>query len=137
MFLAFQNIPSFIWIAVAFAFLPTVSAVPDDGQFPNISFKLFSQFVKDNFSSRITLSQVLLVLFTVTDNHDLLNLHARQQNPRYIEENHSSNSGWLRSLARALQEKLGEGNTKLFKKSERHQLSDKENIFLLMELLKT
>ena len=128
MFLAFRNIPSFIWIVVAFAFLPKVTAVPDDGQFPDISFKLFSQFVKTNFSSRITLSQVLLVLFTVTDNHDLLNLHARQQNPRYNGENHSSNSGWLKSLARALQEKLEEGNTKLFKKSERDQLSDKENI---------
>jgi CxC5 like cysteine cluster associated with KDZ transposases/CxC6 like cysteine cluster associated with KDZ transposases len=105
-----------------------VSAVPEEGQFPNISFKLFSQFVKENFSSGITLSQVLLVLFTITDNHDLLNLHARQQNPRYSGENHSSNTGWLKSLARALQEKLGEGNTKLFKKDERKQLSEKENI---------
>jgi hypothetical protein len=67
---------------VAFAFLPIVAAVPDEGQFPNIPFKVFSQFVQENFSSRITLSQVLLVLFTITDNHDLLNLHARQQNPR-------------------------------------------------------
>ena len=113
---------------MVFAFLPMVSAVPEEGQFPNISFKLFSQFVKENFSSGITLSQVLLVLFTITDNHDLLNLHARQQNPRYIGENHSSNTGWLKSLARALQEKLGEGNTKLFKKDERKQLSEKENI---------
>ena len=113
---------------MVFAFLPMVSAVPEEGQFPNISFKLFSQFVKENFSSGITLSQVLLVLFTITDNHDLLNLHARQQNPRYSGENHSSNTGWLKSLARALQEKLGEGNTKLFKKDERKQLSEKENI---------
>ena len=99
---AFQNIPSFIWIAMSFAFLPMVMAVPDDGQFPDVSFTLFSQCVKENFSSRITLSQVLLVLFTITDNHDLLNLHARQQNPRFNGENHSSNSGWLKCLAHAL-----------------------------------
>ena len=125
MVLALGNIPCFIWIAVAFAFLPIVAAVPDEGQFPNISFKLFNKFVQENFSSKITLSQVLLVLFTITDNHDLLNLHARQQNPRYIGENQSTNSGWLKCLARALQEKLEEGNSKLFKKYERDQLSDK------------
>ena len=96
---AFQNIQFFIWIAVAFSFLPTVTAVPDEGQFPNISFKLFNQFVRENFSSRITLSQVLLVLFTITDNHDLLSLHSRQQNPMYVGENQSSNSGWLKCLA--------------------------------------
>ena len=66
MVLAFQKISSFIYIAMAFAFLPMVTVVPDEGQFPDISFKLFNQFVKENFSSRIMLSQVLLVLFTVT-----------------------------------------------------------------------
>ena len=128
---AFRNIPFFIWIAVLLAFLPMVTAVrpvPAVGQFPNISFKLFSQFVKENFSSRITLSQVLLVLFTITDNHDLLNLHARQQNPRYDGENSSSNSGWLKCLARALQERLEEDNTKLFKIYQNNQLSDKEKV---------
>ena len=107
---------------------PMVMAVPDDGQFPDISFKLFSQFVKENFSSRITLSQVLLVLFTITDNHDLLNLHAWQQNPRFNGENHSSNSGWLKCLARALQEKLEEDNTMLFKSHQKNQLSEKEKV---------
>ena len=126
--MVFQNIPSFVWVAVALAFLPMVTAVPDEGQFPNISFKLFSQFVQENFSSRITLSQVLLVLFTITDNHDLLNLHARQQNPRYNGENNSLMSGWLKCLARALQEKLEEDSTKLFKHSERNQQSDKEKV---------
>ena len=126
--MVFQNIPSFVWVAVAFAFLPMVTAVPDEGQFPSISFKLFSQFIQENFSSRITLSQVLLVLFTLTDNHDLLNLHARQQNPKYNGENHSSISGWLKCLARALDEKLEEDSTKLFKHYQKNQLSDKEKV---------
>jgi len=123
-----QSIPSFIWVAVAFAFLPMVTAIPDEAQFPNISFKLFSKFVQENFSSRITLSQVLLVLFTITDNHDLLNLHARQQNPMYFGENNSSKSGWLKCLARALQEKLEEDSTKLFKGYQENQLTDKEKV---------
>ena len=104
------------------------TAVPEEGQFPDISFKLFSQFIQENFSSRITLSQVLLVLFTITDNHDLLNLHAQQQNPRYMGEKLSSNSGWLKCLARALHEKLGEDNTKLFKSYQKNQLSENERV---------
>ena len=59
--------------------------------------------MKENFSSHITLSQVLLVLFTLTDNTDLLSLHARQQNPeyQYPEEKYSLDFGWIRGLARA------------------------------------
>ena len=123
-----QNLPSFFWIAVAFSFLPIVTAVPDEAHFPNIPFKVFSQFVQENFSSRITLSQVLLVLFTITDNHDLLNLHARQQNPKYNGERYASMSGWLKCLARGLQEKLEEDHTKLFKHYKSNQLSDKAKV---------
>ena len=71
--------------------------------------------MKENFSSKITLSQVLLVLFTITDNSDLLGLHARQQNPEYSDELHSTDSGWIRGLACALQEKLGKDHERLFK----------------------
>ncbi len=71
-----QGLPIFIWIAVAFAFLPVVTAIPDEGHFLDIPFKEFSKFVRTNFSSKITLSQTLLILFTATDNPDLLSLHA-------------------------------------------------------------
>ena len=100
---------------MAFALVPVVVAQPDENPFPDIPFKVFNHFVKENFSAKITLSQVLLVLFTVVDNTDLLNLHARQQNPEYPNESSSSSSGWIRGLARALQEKMGEGKRKLFK----------------------
>ena len=99
MVLCFQTLPSVTWVAVATVFLPVVTAVPEEGHFPNISFKVFSQFVQENFSSRITLSQVLLVLFTMTDNPDLLSLHAQQQNPKYVEETCSLISGWIKCLA--------------------------------------
>jgi hypothetical protein len=127
----FQNLPSFIWVVMGFVFLPIVTAVPDEGQFPNIPFKVFSQFVQENFSSRITLSQVFLVLFTITDNHDLLNLHARQQNPRYAGEIHSPMSVWLKCLAWALQESPAEDATKLITKRIYYQIKKK-----LMALLK-
>jgi hypothetical protein len=107
-----------IWFIMALFLMQGVAAQSIESPFPDIPFKLFSSFVKENFSSKITLSQVLLVLFTITDNTDLLNLHARQQNPEYPDESSSSDSGWMRGLVRALQEKLGDGQKMLFKKAD-------------------
>jgi len=94
--------------------LPTVSALPDAGTFPDILFKDFSQFIQEIFGSDITLSQVLIVLFTLTENTDLLSLHARQQNPKYSGEIHSTYSAWMKCLACGLQERLGTGQNQLF-----------------------
>src|ERR1700735_420802 len=110
--------PYIICFIISLFVMPGVAAQGEENPFPGIPFKVFNSFVKDNFSSKITLSQVLLVLFTITDNTDLLNLHARQQNPEYPNEIGSSDSGWIRSLVRALQEKLGDGQKKLFKKAD-------------------
>jgi hypothetical protein len=68
-------------IIVLLAFLPGVSAVQDQDPFPDIKFKTFSKFVKKNFSKEVSLATALMFLFTTTNNPDLFNLHARQQNP--------------------------------------------------------
>ena len=115
------------WLIMAILLMPGVSAQTEETPFPNIPFKVFVQFVKENFSSKITLSQVLLVLFIITDNTDLLNLHARQQNPEYPEENpslNSGNSGWIRGLARALQDRMGDGQKRLFKNTDKGDSND-------------
>ena len=88
-----------IWLIIALFLIPGVAAQGKETPFPDIPFKLFSSFVKENFSSKITLSQVLLVLFIITDNLDLLNPHARQQNSKYLDEHASSDSGWIHGLA--------------------------------------
>jgi len=126
--LLLQSLPTLIWMTIVFALLPVVTALPDEGDFPTISFKVFSKFVEANFSSRITLPQVLLVLFTITDNPELLSLHARQQNPKYNGETRTLHSGWIKCLARGLQERLGEKDTRLFKHHQKHTLSKKEMI---------
>ena len=82
-----------IWLIIVLFLIPGVAAQGGETPFSDITFKLFSSFVKENFSSKITLSQVLLVLFTIADNPDLLNLHARQQNSKYPDEHASSDSG--------------------------------------------
>ena len=89
----------FIWITLAFMLLPMVAALLQDSQFPDIAFQEFSKFILNNFSSKITLAQALLFLFTITDSTDLITLHAHQQNPQYKEETCASNSGWIKCLA--------------------------------------
>jgi len=56
-------------------------AVSSEMPFPDITFKDFSKLINSNFGPQVSLSTVLLVLFTMTENPALLNLHARQMNP--------------------------------------------------------
>src|ERR1700685_1606847 len=105
--------------------LPMVSTAPDHNPFFDITFQVFSQFVEQNFSSKVSLATVLVVLFTTTSNPDLFNLHARQQNP--VQGEHGQKiSGWIKALACALKEKLGDDVDRLFKQSE-HKASMQSN----------
>src|ERR1700674_3464757 len=109
-----QNLLPVPWSFVLLVgLLPVVSAAPSDDPFSGITFKAFSEFVEQHFSSRISLTTVLVVLFTLTDNSDVLNLHARQQHPP-PDECLQMISGWLKALARALDEKLGQDTGQLF-----------------------
>ena len=101
-FQTLQNLLAFPWSFVLLAcLLPVVSATPNDDPFSGITFRAFSEFVEQHFSSRISLTTVLVVLFTMTNNSDLLNLHARQQHP-LPDEHLQMISGWLKALARNL-----------------------------------
>ena len=124
-FQTFQNFLAFLWSFVLLVgLLPVVSAAPNDDPFSGITFRAFSQFVEQNFSSRISLTTVLVVLFTMTNNSDLLNLHARQQHP-LPDERLQTISGWLKALARALDGKLGQETDRLFQTTD--NLSNLDN----------
>jgi GGDEF domain-containing protein len=71
-----------------------------------MTFRAFSEFVEQNFSSRISLTTVLVVLFTMTNNFDVLNLHAYQQH-LLRDECLQIISSWLKALICALDGKLG------------------------------
>lgn len=109
----FTQAPLWIWILAMIIQLPVVAALPTEQPFPDITFEQFSQVVLNCFSSNISLSTVLLLLFTLTENTDLLSLHARQQNPKYKGEKQSTITGWIKSLARALDEHLGKADITL------------------------
>ncbi len=80
--------------------LPGVhAATTDQTPFSNISFQHFSNFVQCHFSPHISLATALLVLFSLIENPDLLNLHARQAHPAYHNEKKIQASSWLKCLS--------------------------------------
>jgi hypothetical protein len=100
-------------------FMPFVSASPKTQPFPDLSFKDFIAFVEQTFGSKITLATVLLLLFTMTENPELLNLHARQQHP--IEgENKTVASGWIRAWSHAVIHQLKNDIKTVFRCGEYH-----------------
>jgi hypothetical protein len=99
-------------------FLPAAYALPASNPFPDITFHAFSEFIGNSFGSKISLATVLTVLFTLTNNTDLLNLHAHQQHSMVDGEHAQVITGWMKSLAQALEERLQEDVHSLFLDSE-------------------
>jgi hypothetical protein len=104
-----------LWITLAS--VPLVSAAPQTQPFPDVSFKVFSTFVEQTFGSSISLATVLLLLFTMTENPELLSLHARQQHPAE-GENKVVASGWIRSMSRAIIHRLNDDIKTVFRPGE-------------------
>src|SRR5258707_14951249 len=94
-----------IWLGVflLLSCIPGVAAVGlNESPFPDITFQEFSDFIKLNFSSTISLSSVLVMLLSLTQNEELLSLHGRQQKKSYARERSTTTTAWIRVLARSL-----------------------------------
>jgi len=115
-------------VVIISGFLPVASANPDYDAFPNVTFKVFSNFVQDQFGSHISLATALTLLFSLTSNTDLLNLHARQQHPKAQGEIYQGNSGWIKALARALENRLGNATDSLFCSEEHKSRLSEEQV---------
>ena len=94
-------------LLLAFQAMPVATATLVLDDFPDIPFVVFSEWVETHFNPKVTLATVLTVLFSLTENTDLLNLHSRQQHPQGSRERYTALSGWIKTLSRALQKKLG------------------------------
>jgi CxC5 like cysteine cluster associated with KDZ transposases/CxC6 like cysteine cluster associated with KDZ transposases len=79
--------------------------------FPDITFRDFSDFIRLNFNSDISLSSVLVILLSLTENVQLLGLHGRQQKKHYVGERSTPVTAWIRVLARSLRQKLESDDT--------------------------
>lgn len=99
-------LPLSLWILLGLSFLPMATALPELSPFPELTFISFSQFIQENFSANISLSTVLMMLFTMTENPDLLSLHARQQYSLMKGENVSAMNSWIKGLSRAVHAKV-------------------------------
>jgi hypothetical protein len=104
-------------LCIIFAFVPLVTAAPQTQPFPNLPFKVFSTFVEQPFGSNISLATMLLLLFTMTENPELLSLHARQQHSAE-GENKTVASGWICSLSRTIMHQLKDDIKTVFRPGE-------------------
>jgi len=114
-----------------FMLLPMTHAFPDEAPFPDIPFKTFSHFISQHFSSKISLSTVLVLLFSLTENPDVLNLHARQQYCRSPGENQVVASGWIKGLAWAIKRSIDQNQRKPLKMKRSGLLDEEEEITVL------
>ena len=93
----------------------------DFSPFPALRFSEFSQFIQQNFSSEISLATVFSLVFTMTENPDLLSLHARQQYSLLKGENVSSINSWIKSLSRAVYAKVNNSQSELLHRSDYYE----------------
>ena len=105
-------------LLLGLAWLPMAAAQSDFDNFPDITFKVFSDFVQHQFGQDVSLATVLIVLFSLTSNSDLLALHARQQYSKTDKEIRQPLSGWLRALSDALWTRLEDQAATLLQKKE-------------------
>ncbi|KAH6914140.1 hypothetical protein BKA70DRAFT_1420913 [Coprinopsis sp. MPI-PUGE-AT-0042] len=86
-------------LLLATLWLPLVTAQPTS-PFPDITFRAFYKFIRQNYDSKISLSSVLLILFTILENPQLLNLHFRRSARQMPGE--TSSHLWIDRLGRLL-----------------------------------
>ncbi|KAF8803178.1 hypothetical protein BYT27DRAFT_7110632 [Phlegmacium glaucopus] len=111
------SMPLFGTLMVFLFFCPGVHAAGPESAFPNISFEIFSTFIESIFGPKISLSTVLMLLFTLNVNIDPLNLHTHSQNLNY--EQKCSSSTWMNALSHAIQWDTNDKRMKsLFKQNE-------------------
>jgi hypothetical protein len=116
------SMPLFGILMLFMFFCPSVHATGTEGTFPNITFKVFSAFIADTFGPKISLSTVLMLLFTLNENTDLLNMHSRSRNKHFEYEQTRSSSTWMNVLSHSIQNNTTKKKMKsLFKTDEMPQ----------------
>jgi hypothetical protein len=86
--------------------------------YPEISFQEFSAFILENFNASVSLSTVLMLLSSLTNNSQLLNLHFHQSAPGKGKYQLKT-SAWIKILAHGILEHLGSiAETELFHTSD-------------------
>ena len=103
------QLPFIVQLLFWMALIPSANASQPD--FPNITFQSFNHFISSTFHPDISLATVLFLLFSLTENTDLLNLHSRQQQQLYPSEKVTKYTAWMTALINAILAKLDEETT--------------------------
>lgn len=112
------NLALAIFVVLSNSCITQTLALSKNQPFPDMLFADFANFIAENFSSKISLATALMVLFSMTENTQLLNLHARQQHPAIESENKLQITTWIKALSRAMMHRLKTNTKELFKKRD-------------------
>jgi hypothetical protein len=131
----FQSLHALLSMLTLLSLLPMVSGAPvNERPFPNIPFKEFSAFIEQNFSSSISLTSVLVILFSITEKVQLLSLHGCQQKGRYKGERSTIVTSWIRALAHQLRQRLEDDDDYLLNEDDLPASQDDEQITVSVAL---
>ena len=104
------QLPFMVQLLFWMAFIPPVYA--SQRNFANIYFQSFSLFISSTFHPDVSLLTVLFLLFSLTENTDLLNLHSQQQQ-LYPSKRNIKYTGWMSALVNTILYKLDEDTISL------------------------
>ncbi|KAF9496403.1 hypothetical protein BDN71DRAFT_1505717 [Pleurotus eryngii] len=103
-----SNLQAYFMLLVVWFLLglvPCVAVASKQDPFPNMLFTEFAQSVQSNFGPKIKLLTILMLLMTLVNNMDLLNLHGQQQ-ASFRQESTS----WMAGLVCAIKAKLSDND---------------------------
>ncbi|KAF6757122.1 hypothetical protein DFP72DRAFT_846036 [Ephemerocybe angulata] len=94
--------PTLALALVILALASPALAAPPTLPFPNITFKVFSDCIQEQFFSDISLSTVLVLLYSLTENPEFLNLHGWQQQAKVVGEHGRTITTWMAMFSRLM-----------------------------------
>jgi hypothetical protein len=113
-----DSMPLFGILVLFMLFCLGLHAVPTAGAFPDITFEVFNAFIANTFGPKISLSTVLMLLFTLNANTNLLNLHACSKKKEFRYEQIRSLSTWMSALSGSVQKNTTKKQIKLLFKPD-------------------
>lgn len=125
------------WIICLLSAIPLVQAAPSESSFPDVKFEIFAKTIKTIFHSDISLATILVLVFTMIENSDFINLNAHRQSPIHANEGLAKVSPWLTTLAQILKVELGSDrfNTLFTPTEQTSQLNELSELKLISKKL--
>ena len=125
------------WIICLLSAIPLVQAAPSESSFPDVKFEISAKTIKTIFHSDISLATILVLVFTMIENSDFINLNAHRQSSIHANEGLAKVSPWLTTLARILKVELGSDrfNTLFTPTEQTSQLNELSELKLISKKL--